>query len=50
MRRAVLAVALALGACGAPLPQHADVVYTSADGIAFRQPGGAVHFYRFKRD
>jgi hypothetical protein len=44
------AAVLALSACGAPLPrgQGAEVVFTSAEGIAFRQPGGAVHFYRFK--
>lgn len=30
-------------------PPRADVVYTSADGIAFKNPSGSVHFYSFKK-
>jgi hypothetical protein len=44
-----LALLALLSACGSPLPRghQPEVVFTSADSIAFRQPGGAVHLYRF---
>ena len=43
-----LALTLALAACSSQPGPRARVIYTSSDGIAFQQPGGAVHFYRFK--
>ncbi len=48
MKRLALLLTLVLAACGSQPAPRSSVVYTSSDGIAFQQPGGAIHFYRYQ--